>query len=442
MKKPEVFISYSWDSEAHKTWVSELALKLQHLGIKVNLDQSAVQAGDHIKSYMEKAIKKADFVLMVFTPAYKEKVKDRETGSGFEYDIISHSLGIDPDENNKFIPILRSGTKEESMPEFMRDYMFIDMCDDDAFQAGIDDLFRRLHNVKRTIQTVLDMQDDTGHIPSDGIDVVNAKLRKQMVQYINSIFDLRSGWSSENRKEACQTKLAEWEAEIDGYTKEFKQYFSLDLFDKIYHKRPQAFKQDVMKHLWTVGAALRDPSEELVKYKMTYNKCIPESVFNCVNGILQNANTYTSTKGKGVEMTKLSAPDELQHDFLNEDGMILSGVIGQGIRSEILHRSWPSHFSIMTRKTLWGMFFLTEQSLEFLRYEKDQKKRTRLTNQYDYDYALFNYYSAVVGQHIHEFLKEFGMELKPEYWMGYSNMFLRAVSKENYRHKKELNTWI
>jgi len=38
IKIPSAIISYSWDSEEHKTWVREIATRLRRNGVDIKLD--------------------------------------------------------------------------------------------------------------------------------------------------------------------------------------------------------------------------------------------------------------------------------------------------------------------------------------------------------------------------------------------------------------------
>ena len=60
------FISYSWDSEAHKLWVRELATRLRTSGVDITLDQWHLAPGDQLPQFMESAVRDSDFVLESF----------------------------------------------------------------------------------------------------------------------------------------------------------------------------------------------------------------------------------------------------------------------------------------------------------------------------------------------------------------------------------------
>ena len=84
----QVFISYSWDDEDHKKWVTDLSNKLRDDKVFVALDQWNLSFGDQLTEYMERSIRENDFVLIICTPRYKEKSNNRVGGVGYEGDII------------------------------------------------------------------------------------------------------------------------------------------------------------------------------------------------------------------------------------------------------------------------------------------------------------------------------------------------------------------
>jgi TIR domain len=73
---PVVLVSYSHDSPEHKRWVGELAAKLVKKGVDVILDQWDTGPGDDLPKFMEKAVGRADRVLMICSDAYVQKADD------------------------------------------------------------------------------------------------------------------------------------------------------------------------------------------------------------------------------------------------------------------------------------------------------------------------------------------------------------------------------
>jgi len=108
-KRPSVFISYSWDSPAHKRWVEGLALRLVTAGVDVVLDQWQLRPGQSLTEFMEKEIKRAGHIIIVCSPQYAKRSNQRKGGVGYEQQIISGRIaaGI---PRRKFIPVIRAGT--------------------------------------------------------------------------------------------------------------------------------------------------------------------------------------------------------------------------------------------------------------------------------------------------------------------------------------------
>ena len=146
IENPKVFISYSWDKEEHKNWVLELAEKLINNGVDVILDRYDLGPGKNMHHFMDEAIKEADKVLIVFTPDYKQKAEKREGGVGYEYAILNVDLYKKIASNNKYLPILREGTRETAIPDFMQQFITVQMTDNSNFDEKFNELLLAIYN--------------------------------------------------------------------------------------------------------------------------------------------------------------------------------------------------------------------------------------------------------------------------------------------------------
>jgi TIR domain len=138
-KQNKIFISYSWDNEAHKEWVLNLANVLSEKGLYVLFDRYDLQAGKNLTHFMERSISEADKVLMIMTPNFKIKAEGQKGGVGFEYSICRQEM-FEKQDSIKFIPVLRSLDRRSSTPVFLRNYVYFDMSDDNNFALNIDEL--------------------------------------------------------------------------------------------------------------------------------------------------------------------------------------------------------------------------------------------------------------------------------------------------------------
>lgn len=142
---PTAFISYSWDSPAHKVWVRQLAEKLRSQGVKVILDQWELSAGGDRTHFMESNIVASDFVIIICTPTYATKGNKRDGGVGYEAMIITSQLAQQILQD-KFIPVLRSGTFDDSaVPIWLQSKIGVDLRGDPYDPEEYDILLRALH---------------------------------------------------------------------------------------------------------------------------------------------------------------------------------------------------------------------------------------------------------------------------------------------------------
>jgi len=78
---PRVFISYSWENEAHNEWVMALATRLYTDGIDVTLDRWHLRPGSDRLLFMERAIAESEHVLLICSPEYASKANHRNAVS-------------------------------------------------------------------------------------------------------------------------------------------------------------------------------------------------------------------------------------------------------------------------------------------------------------------------------------------------------------------------
>jgi hypothetical protein len=142
---PRAFISYSWDGPDHQHWVAKLAERLQgESGIEVIFDGWHLQPGDDKLHFMEQAVADSDFVVVVCTPVYAERANKRQGGVGYESMVITSELA-EHILTNKFIPVLRTGTWDSSLPRYLKSRMGVNFSDEPYREDEYEKLLRVLH---------------------------------------------------------------------------------------------------------------------------------------------------------------------------------------------------------------------------------------------------------------------------------------------------------
>jgi len=144
-KPPRVFISYSWETPEHQEWVLQLAIRLQEKGgVQVLLDQWHLSPGQDKTVFMEKGVAESDFVVLICTLDYAQKANHRHGGVGYESMIITGELAANINQN-KFIPVLRSGTWISSLPNWIRTRFGVDLSMEPYSENQYQLLLRTLH---------------------------------------------------------------------------------------------------------------------------------------------------------------------------------------------------------------------------------------------------------------------------------------------------------
>lgn len=142
-KSKKVFISYSWDDEAHKKWARDFAIRLQDDGMEIIFDQWHTGLGDQLSRFMQKAVRESDFVLCICTPRYKEKSDSGSGGVGYEEYIMTAEFFHKPGQR-KFIPVLRKGEWLEAAPSWLLGVIHADLRGDPYSERDYQELLSML----------------------------------------------------------------------------------------------------------------------------------------------------------------------------------------------------------------------------------------------------------------------------------------------------------
>lgn len=145
---PKCFISYTWESSDHKSWVRKLATELMKNGVEVILDQWDLKYGHDLGHFMESAVRESSSVIIVCTPTYAKKADAGSGGAGYEKQIVTGEL-FQGTDSTKFIPLIRMGTDKEALPSFLKSKNYVDFRKDSEFAERLKDLLHQLHGVPK-----------------------------------------------------------------------------------------------------------------------------------------------------------------------------------------------------------------------------------------------------------------------------------------------------
>ncbi|WP_251861427.1 toll/interleukin-1 receptor domain-containing protein [Clostridium sp. Marseille-Q2269] len=179
--KVKVFISYAHDTEQFADKVLEFSNTLRSYNIDANIDQYEESPPEGWPRWMDNQIENSDYVLIVCTQLYYDKVMNFKSGGGkgvnWELNIIYQYLYETCCNNTKFIPIIFNdySTTKILKPLQSSTYYYVDRGKD--FKK----LCNRLKGIKNTIKPPL------GKV---GENILPPKERKNM--FVTSMIDLKS----------------------------------------------------------------------------------------------------------------------------------------------------------------------------------------------------------------------------------------------------------
>lgn len=152
MANPRCFISYSWDSDSHRDWVRGLAEQLEANGVEMLLDQWDVRPGLDLPAYMETSVREADFVLLVCTPTFAQKANAGRGGVGYEKTIVTGEIFSRSAAPGKFVPLVKHGNPDDSLPSYLKSRVFLDFRTPDASSASLEQLLRHIFDEPRFVR--------------------------------------------------------------------------------------------------------------------------------------------------------------------------------------------------------------------------------------------------------------------------------------------------
>jgi hypothetical protein len=120
------FISYAQqaDSPGHGESVLRLWALLRDCGIDARLDLPAAQQRQDWTLWMADEIRAADFVLVIASPAYRERAEGRsdpDVGQGVQYEarLIREAFFRDQRRLDRFVPVVLPGQDIDGLPDFL-----------------------------------------------------------------------------------------------------------------------------------------------------------------------------------------------------------------------------------------------------------------------------------------------------------------------------------
>jgi len=146
---PKVFVSYSWSTPEHESFVIGLAEDLVESGVDVIIDKWSLQTGQDSLSFMESMISDESIqkVLIISDRVYADKANNRAGGVGTETQIISPEIYASATQT-KFVMVTTEKDDEGKnfVPTFYKGRIFIDMSDANLYTESFERILRWIYD--------------------------------------------------------------------------------------------------------------------------------------------------------------------------------------------------------------------------------------------------------------------------------------------------------
>jgi hypothetical protein len=149
IEAPKLFISYSWSSPDHESWVEELAQELAAAGVHVILDKWDLREGQESTAFMEQMVSDPSVgkVVLICDQKYAERADRRKGGVGTEAQIISSEI-YSASTQTKFVAVVREYDEhgKACVPKYYSSRIYVDLSDLSKYAQEFERLVRWAHD--------------------------------------------------------------------------------------------------------------------------------------------------------------------------------------------------------------------------------------------------------------------------------------------------------
>ncbi|WP_283392728.1 toll/interleukin-1 receptor domain-containing protein [Photobacterium phosphoreum] len=146
MKKEKVLFSYSWDGDEHQSWVVHIANQLRNSGVDAEVDVFLMRENVNLYRMMVEAVKNSDYIIIVLTEGYKEKVDNNTGGVSFESTLLLNYVSSMSDHSKLIFIMKHNGDYTKVFPFQYGGFYAIDFSEREKESIKLKELLYKIKN--------------------------------------------------------------------------------------------------------------------------------------------------------------------------------------------------------------------------------------------------------------------------------------------------------
>jgi hypothetical protein len=236
---------------------------------------------------------------------------------------------------------------------------------------------------------------------------------------------------------------------VQAYEKaaaKYRDFFDPEAMEE-FGDDPNTFKQHLAKDVPVIAGTLNQRRPELQEWQRDFRGAKGRDLLEVFSNVLEFREEW-SIRHPQLAYAIHDDPEAFELNPLDDDEtMMLTNVIGMGIKSIILYHLDPSRFPQRARSDLYGLYFLAGMeafglpsgSSEFLMInDREPASNGSLIMEHNfwYPYGLFSLYASRIYRWMNERMQSVGCGLDPHVRYVFVAHFLNEVCSEHVEHMK------
>jgi hypothetical protein len=247
--------------------------------------------------------------------------------------------------------------------------------------------------------------------------------------------------TSKDSKDDPTALMAHFKKALERFEREspsYKEFFHPEAFEE-FQLSKGSFKPELGRKCPIMRHTLNSKSPELLEWRKRYNLTPSTELLDVFANVLDFAEDFIDDTD-AAKFSKIDTLPAIDFSTIEDDEECrINGVVGMGIKSEVLHKLDPALFPARDRRSLLGLYLLSDQenfnlpsgSSEFIMYDPERKFKNGsiyASHSFWYPYALFTLYSLRLYRLLKRDLAALGVALDDSFRFVYTASFLKQVT--------------